>query len=53
MTTEEAYELGKVAETILDNPFWEDFPKDQESEEATLARFFVNGWVEKETECLK
>jgi hypothetical protein len=48
MTNDEAYELGKAADSILQNPFWLDWPSNPVSEEATLARFFVSGWCEKE-----
>ncbi len=47
MTNEEAYQLGREAKSILENPFWDDYPEDPMSEEATLARFFVEGWINK------
>lgn len=48
MTTQDAYGMGYCAESILDNPFWADYPKDPGSHEADLGRAFVDGWLTKE-----
>lgn len=53
MTNEEAYEMGKKAESICENPFWKDYPKNPVSDDATFARYFVDGWIKKEEKCLK
>jgi hypothetical protein len=50
MNRNEAYELGKRSESILDNPFWKNYPKEPCSEEAVLGRAFVDGWLEKNNE---
>ena len=47
MTKEEAYKLGSEAESILDNPFWKDYPNNPLSEEADFGRWFIEGWINK------
>lgn len=44
MTVEEAFELGKKAETIKENPFWKNWPRETEETEKDLARAFIKGW---------
>lgn len=40
------FEEGKQSKSILDNPYWKDYPKDEHSEEARKGRVWVDGWVE-------
>lgn len=47
MTEQEAYELGRCAISILDNPFWKNYPNEPLSGEATLSRHFVEGYCSK------
>lgn len=44
MTSEEAFKLGLEANSVFDNPF---LCKDEMSEQATFARFWIDGYVEK------
>lgn len=39
-----AHEMGRD-KSILENPFWKDYPKNPESHEADLGRHFVDGWA--------
>jgi hypothetical protein len=43
-----AFELGKKATSILDNPFWKEYPNRCKTElEGVNARRFVDGYVNK------
>ncbi len=43
--TPRAFWEGFMAKSILDNPYWKDYPRNPLSDEADKARHFVNGWV--------
>lgn len=47
LTTQDAFELGRLADSILDNPFWKNYPKEWDSAEADFGRSFVDGYVSK------
>jgi hypothetical protein len=38
------YHEGILAKSILDNPYWLDYPKHEETEEAVRGRVWVDGW---------
>ncbi len=42
-----AFGEGKVAKTVLDNPYWKEYPKSASVVEESKARFFVDGWCSK------
>ncbi len=46
MTVEEAFEAGKKAQSIRENPFWKEWPQEAPEEEKELARAFIRGWCE-------
>ena len=48
MTRDEAFELGRHTDKILDNPFWKEWPREAiTQEEEILGRAFVDGWCMK------
>jgi len=40
-----AYEEGMAADSILDNPYWREWPKPSTKEDEEAARRFVDGYV--------
>lgn len=40
-----AYEEGMAAKSILDNPYWRDWPKPSDRDDELNARLFVDGYV--------
>lgn len=42
-----AFEQGKKAESILDNPYWKTYPKPASTEEESRGRNWVEGYLER------
>jgi hypothetical protein len=40
-----AYEEGMAADSILDNPYWREWPKPSGKDDELKARLFVDGYV--------
>ena len=40
-----AYEEGMEAKSILDNPYWREWPKPSDKNDELKARLFVDGYV--------
>lgn len=39
------FEEGRRAKSILDNPYWVNYPENPHSEDARKGRVWVDGWV--------
>jgi len=46
-TMRKAFEQGYVAGSILDNPYWKNYPKDSTTEEESKGRHWVEGFYQK------
>lgn len=44
-----AFEQGKTANSIFENPYWEDYPNASTDKDESMARHRVDGFVEGKT----
>ena len=43
----ECFNEGKSAKSIFENPYWKTYPRDSSDDDETMARFWVDGYVER------
>ncbi len=42
-----SFEQGRSANSIFDNPYWKNYPKDSTTLEESMARWWVDGYASK------